>query len=74
MFDVKSKNIVALEVTSEKVGDTHMAKPLMAESMLSHPVARELVDDSYDARINFTFRMRKEPGGNGAVGRLRCRA
>jgi transposase len=53
--DVKHKEIVAIEVTSEKVGDNAMFKPLVKTVMRNHTVARVLADGSYDARANFTF-------------------
>ena len=53
--DVKHKEIVAIEVTSEKVGDNAMLKPLVNAVMRKRHVARVLADGSYDTRETFSF-------------------
>jgi IS5 family transposase len=53
--DVKSRQIVAMEVTDEKVGDNRMFKPLVKAAMNSHPVSRVLADGAYDAKENFNL-------------------
>jgi transposase len=53
--DVKTGEIVAMEVTSEKTGDNRMFKPLAKAAMSIHPVRRVIADGAYDSRENFTF-------------------
>jgi len=53
--DVKSKEIVAMEVTSEKTGDNRMFKPLVKATMNRHPVSRVIADGAFDAKENFNF-------------------
>lgn len=53
--DVKSGEIIALEVTSEKTGDNKMFQPLVKAAMNTHKVFRVLADGAFDAKENFTF-------------------
>jgi hypothetical protein len=53
--DVKTKEIIAMEVTSEKVGDNRMFKPLVKAAMNRHHVSRVIADGAFDAKVNFTF-------------------
>lgn len=53
--DVKANRIVALEVTSERVGDNRRFKPLVNAAMKRRRVYRVLADGAYDSRENFTF-------------------
>lgn len=62
--DVKTKQIVAMEVTDEKTGDGRMLKPLVEEAQKHAPVERVLGDGAYDSKANFRFLARAgiEPG------------
>lgn len=53
--DVKTNRLVALEVTSEKVGDGCKFKPLVKAAMKRHRVFRVLADGAHDSRENFNF-------------------
>lgn len=53
--DVKSHQIVAMEVTSEEVGDNRMFKPLVEAVMEKSHVSRVLADGAYDGKENFNF-------------------
>ncbi|MEM2914242.1 MAG: hypothetical protein QXH91_02405 [Candidatus Bathyarchaeia archaeon] len=69
--------IVALEVTGEKVCGNSMFKSLMEATMLSQNIVRVLADGSYDARANFTFLAKRGADATikvrrNAVPKLRC--
>ncbi len=53
--DVKTKQILALKVTSEKVGDNRKFKPLVKEAAKRCTIRRVLGDGAYDAKANFNF-------------------
>jgi len=53
--DVRMKQILAMEVTDEGVGDGGMLKPLVEEAENHAAVERVLADGAYDSRLNFTF-------------------
>ena len=53
--DVKSGEVIALEVTSEKVGDSKMLQPLIKAAMNIHSICRVTADGAFDSRENFTF-------------------
>jgi len=53
--NVKTGEIVALEVTSEKIGDNKMFKPLIEAAARKRHVGGVLADGAYDAKENFTF-------------------
>ena len=53
--DVKRKKILALEVTSEKVGDGRMLRPLVEEASGKTKVAKTLGDGAYDTKSNFRY-------------------
>jgi len=55
VIDVKTNRIVALEITSEKIGDNRKLKPLVRKAMNRHKVCRVLADGAYDSKENFTF-------------------
>jgi len=53
--DVKSKQILSMEVTDEKVGDGGMLKPLVKKAQKHGNVKRALADGGYDSKENFNF-------------------
>jgi len=53
--DVRSRRIVALEVTSEKTHDGRRLKGLVREASKLHKVGRVLADGAYDSKGNFRF-------------------
>ena len=53
--DVKSGEIVAMEVTSEEIGDSRMFQPLVKAAMKAHPVCRVTADGAFDSRESFNF-------------------
>jgi len=53
--DVKTKQIVAMEVTDERAGDGRMLKPLVEQAETHCRVIKALCDGAYDSRLNFTF-------------------
>jgi hypothetical protein len=53
--DVKTKEIIAMEVTREEVGDNRMFKPLVKAAMNRHHVSRVIADGAFDAEENFNF-------------------
>jgi len=53
--DVKSGEIVAMEVTSEEIGDSRMFQPLVKAAMNTQPVYRVLADGAFDSRESFNF-------------------
>ena len=53
--DVKSKQIIAMEVTCERTGDSRMFQPLVKAAMNSHPIRRVLADGAYDVKKLFDF-------------------
>lgn len=58
--DVKRKEILALEVTDEKVGDGRMLQPLVEEASEKAKVTKTLGDGSYDSKKNFSYLAAKE--------------
>ena len=53
--DVKTKQIVAMEVTDERAGDGRMLKPLVEQAGKHCRVVKAFADGAYDSRDNFTF-------------------
>jgi IS5 family transposase len=53
--DVKTGEIIAMEVTSEKDGDNKMFKPLIEAAVGICRIERVLADGAYDAKENFTL-------------------
>ena len=53
--DTKSKRILALEVTDEKVGDGRMLQPLVEEASKKAKVTETLGDGAYDTKSNFHY-------------------
>ena len=53
--DVKSGEIVAMEVTSEETGDSRMFQPLVEEAMNIRPICRVIADGALDSKKCFTF-------------------
>lgn len=53
--DVKTKQIVSMEVTDERTGDGGMLKPLVEQAERHCRVIKALCDGAYDSRVNFTF-------------------
>ncbi len=66
--DVKRKKILALEVTSEKVGDGRMLQPLVEEASKKAKIVEMLGDGAYDTKSNFRYLAGK---GIGPVIRVR---
>ncbi|MHA1712020.1 MAG: transposase [Candidatus Freyarchaeota archaeon] len=53
--DVRSKQILSMKVTDEKVGDGRMPKPLVKNAQKHGEVKRALADGGYDSKENFNF-------------------
>ena len=53
--DIKTKQIVAMEVTDEGTGDGRMLKPLVERAQRHCRVVKALADGAYDSRENFEF-------------------
>ena len=53
--DVKTGQIVAMEVTDERTGDGGMLKPLVEQAEGRCRVVKALCDGAYDSRFNFAF-------------------
>jgi IS5 family transposase len=53
--DIKTKQVVSMDVTSEKVGDGRRLKRLVNRASDSVRVKRVLGDRAYDSRANFKF-------------------
>ena len=53
--DVKTKQILAMEVTDERTGDSKMFKPLVERASGRVNVRLVLADSAYDSRENFDF-------------------
>jgi len=53
--DVKSGQILAMEVTDERTGDGKMLKPLVERASERANVKLALADSAYDSRENFNF-------------------
>ena len=53
--DVKSGEIVAMEVTSERVGDSRMFQPLVEAAMKIRSICRVTADGALDSKKCFTF-------------------
>jgi hypothetical protein len=53
--DVKTKQIVAIEVTDERIGDSKMLKPLVEQAQRHCRIEKVLLDGAYDSRENFAF-------------------
>ena len=53
--DVKTKQILAMEVTDERTGDSKMFKPLVERASERVNVRLVLADSAYDSRENFDF-------------------
>lgn len=53
--DVRTKEILALEVTEERVGDGEMLEPLVEGASKRARVKRALGDGGYDSGENFTY-------------------
>jgi len=74
--DTKTKQILAMEVTDERTGDSKMFKPLVERASEAANVKLALADSAYDSRENFNFLEAKgiEPGiriKRGASGKAR---
>ncbi len=74
--DTKTKQILAMEVTDERAGDSKMFKPLVERASERANVRLALADPAYDSRENFNFLEAKgiEPGikiRHGASGKAR---
>jgi hypothetical protein len=74
--DTKTKQILAMEVTDERTGDSKMFKPLVERASEQTNVKLALADPAYDSRENFNFLEAKgiEPGikiKRGASGKAR---
>lgn len=55
VVDTKTKQILALEVTDERTGDSKKFKPLVERASRNANVTRVLADAAYDSRENFDF-------------------
>jgi len=53
--DVKTKQIVAMEVTDERAGDGGMLKPLVEQAERRCRVVKVIADGAYDSRSNFAL-------------------
>jgi hypothetical protein len=53
--DIKTKQVVSMDVSSEKVGDGKRLKRLVNRANESVRVKRVLADGAYDSRANFNF-------------------
>jgi len=53
--DVRTKQIVAIEVTDERTEDGEMLKPLVMQAETRCRVIKAICDGAYDSRFNFTF-------------------
>jgi len=53
--DVKSGEIVSMEVTSEEAGDSRMFQPLVEEAMKIRPIYRVIADGALDSKKCFNF-------------------
>ena len=53
--DIKTKQIVAMEVTDERTGDGRMLKPLVKKAEKHCRVVKVSADGAYDSRKNFAF-------------------
>jgi len=53
--DVKTRQILAMEVTDERTGDGGMLKPLVEGAETHCRVVKALGDGGYDSRLNFTY-------------------
>ena len=53
--DVKTKQIVALEVTDERIGDGRMLEPLVEQAEEHCRIVRVILDGAYDSRRNFSY-------------------
>lgn len=62
--DIRTKKILALEVTDERTGDNKKFKPLVKRASERANIRVALADSAYDSRDNFNFpeAMRIEPG------------
>jgi len=74
--DVKSGQILAMDVTDERTGDGKMLKPLVEQASERANIKLALMDSAYDSRENFNFLESKgiEPGirpKRGASGKAR---
>lgn len=61
--DVKTKKLLALEITDERVGDGKMLKPLMRQAkrnITGGKIKAVYGDGTYDSRDNFNFLDSKE--------------
>lgn len=63
-IDVKSKQILALEVTNESVNEGKMLEPLIEKASKKAKIERALGDGTFDSRKNFSYLSQKgiEPG------------
>jgi hypothetical protein len=53
--DVETKQIVAMEVTDEGMGDSRMLAPLVEQAKRCCNVVRVLGDGAYDSRLSFAY-------------------
>lgn len=53
--DVKTKQILAIEVTDERTGDGRMLEPLVENAEMCCRVERVILDGAYDSRRNFSY-------------------
>lgn len=53
--DVRTRQIVAMEVTDDRTGDGRMLVPLVTQARRRCNVVRVLGDGAYDSRLNFSF-------------------
>ena len=54
-MDVKTKQIVAMEVTDERTGESKVLKPLVEQAETHYRVVKALCDGACDSRFNSTF-------------------
>lgn len=64
-IDVKTKQIVAMEVTDERTGDGGMLKSLVEQAERRCWVVKVIADGAYDSRSNFA--LLEEPGMEPAI-------
>ena len=54
-FDVRTRQIVAMEVTDERTGDGRMLRSLVEQAERRCRVAKAIADGAYDSRENFAL-------------------
>lgn len=53
--DIKSKRIVSMDVTNEKISDGNRLKKLVSEASRKVKVSKVLADGAYDSKRNFSY-------------------